>query len=41
MTSTFATCITSALGLLAVAPGAFGVHGFKDSLTQNGTAAVC
>ena len=28
------------MGLLAVALGAFGAHGLKDLLAQNGTAAI-
>lgn len=32
--------IAAALGLLAVALGAFGAHGLKDLLAQNGTAAI-
>jgi uncharacterized membrane protein YgdD (TMEM256/DUF423 family) len=40
MTSTPATRIAAAMGLLAVALGAFGAHGLKDLLTQNGSAAI-
>jgi uncharacterized membrane protein YgdD (TMEM256/DUF423 family) len=40
MTSTLATRIAAATGLLAVALGAFGAHGLKDLLAQNGTAAI-
>ena len=40
MTSTLATRIAAAMGLLAVALGAFGAHGLKDLLAQNGTIAV-
>ncbi len=32
--------LAPAYGFLAVALGAFGAHGFKDLLTQNGTAAI-
>ncbi|MGA2787284.1 MAG: DUF423 domain-containing protein [Verrucomicrobiota bacterium] len=32
--------IAAAMGLLAVALGAFGAHGLKDLLAQNGTAAI-
>ena len=32
--------IAAAAGLLAVALGAFGAHGLKDLLLQNGTAAI-
>ena len=35
-----ATRIAAATGLFAVALGAFGAHGLKDLLAQNGTAAV-
>lgn len=31
--------VSAMLGFLAVALGAFGAHGLKDLLTQNGTAA--
>jgi uncharacterized membrane protein YgdD (TMEM256/DUF423 family) len=34
------TRIAAATGFLAVALGAFGAHGLKDILAQNGTAAV-
>lgn len=40
MTSSLATRIAAAMGLLAVALGAFGAHGLKDLLAQNGTIAV-
>ena len=40
MSSTLATRIAAAMGLLAVVLGAFGAHGLKDLLAQNGTAAV-
>ena len=40
MNSTPATRIAAAMGLLAVALGAFGAHGLKDLLAQNGTTAI-
>lgn len=40
MNSRTATRIAAALGLLAVALGAFGAHGLKSLLAQNGTAAI-
>ena len=40
MTSAPATRIAAAMGLLAMALGAFGAHGLKELLAQNGTAAV-
>jgi uncharacterized membrane protein YgdD (TMEM256/DUF423 family) len=40
MTSTLATRIAATMGLLAVGLGAFGAHGLKDLLAQNGTAAI-
>jgi uncharacterized membrane protein YgdD (TMEM256/DUF423 family) len=40
MNSTLATRIAAAMGLLAVALGAFGAHGLKDLLAHNGTTAV-
>lgn len=40
MTSILATRIAAAMGLLAVALGAFGAHGFKELLAQNGTSAL-
>ena len=40
MNSATATRIAAAAGLLAVALGAFGAHGLKDLLAQNGTAAI-
>jgi uncharacterized membrane protein YgdD (TMEM256/DUF423 family) len=36
----FASRIAAATGLLAVALGAFGAHGLKNLLAQNGTAAI-
>jgi len=35
-----ATRIAAAMGLLAVALGAFGAHGLNTLLTQNGTTAI-
>jgi uncharacterized membrane protein YgdD (TMEM256/DUF423 family) len=35
-----ATRIAAMLGLLAVALGAFGAHGLKELLAQNGTSAI-
>lgn len=40
MSSATATRIAAAAGLLAVAFGAFGAHGLKNLLAQNGTAAI-
>ena len=40
MSSTLATRIAAAMGLLAVVLGAFGAHGLKDLLAQNGTMAI-
>jgi uncharacterized membrane protein YgdD (TMEM256/DUF423 family) len=40
MTSTLASRISALLGLLAVALGAFGAHGMKAILSQNGTTAI-
>jgi uncharacterized membrane protein YgdD (TMEM256/DUF423 family) len=40
MTNTIATRIAAVLGALAVTLGAFGAHGLKDLLAQNGTAAI-
>ena len=40
MSGTTATRIAAATGFLAVALGAFGAHGLKDILAQNGTAAI-
>ena len=40
MSGAMATRIAAATGFLAVALGAFGAHGLKDLLTQNGTAAI-
>ena len=40
MNSTLATRIAAAIGLLAVVLGAFGAHGLKDLLAQNGTAVI-
>ena len=39
-THVFATRVAVTAGLLAVALGAFGAHGLKDLLAQNGTANV-
>jgi len=36
----FTTRIAAAMGFLAVALGAFGAHGLKDLLAQNGTTAI-
>jgi uncharacterized membrane protein YgdD (TMEM256/DUF423 family) len=36
----FFTRIAAAMGFLAVALGAFGAHGLKGLLAQNGTAAI-
>jgi len=35
-----ASRVAAILGLLAVALGAFGAHGLKDLLAQNGTTAI-
>lgn len=40
MNSATATRIAATAGLLAVALGAFGAHGLKDLLANNGTAAI-
>ena len=40
MPSALPTRIAAAVGLLAVALGAFGAHGLKDLLAQNGTTAI-
>jgi uncharacterized membrane protein YgdD (TMEM256/DUF423 family) len=40
MTDATATRIAAATGFLAVGLGAFGAHGLKDVLTQNGTLAI-
>ena len=40
MTNITATRIAAATGFLAVVLGAFGAHGLKDLLAQNGTAAI-
>jgi uncharacterized membrane protein YgdD (TMEM256/DUF423 family) len=40
MNSTLATRIAAAMGLLAVALGAFGAHGLRELLALNGTAAI-
>ena len=40
MSNTTATRMAAALGALAVTLGAFGAHGLKDLLAQNGTAAI-
>ena len=40
MNPAVASRIAAAAGLLAVALGAFGAHGLKDLLAQNGTAAI-
>ncbi len=40
MNATLATRIAAAMGLLAVVLGAFGAHGLKELLAQNGTAAI-
>jgi uncharacterized membrane protein YgdD (TMEM256/DUF423 family) len=40
MSGAAATRIAAAAGFLAVALGAFGAHGLKDILAQNGTAAI-
>ena len=40
MTSALSTRLSALAGLLAVALGAFGAHGLKDLLAQNGTAAI-
>lgn len=40
MTGPTATRVAAAAGLLAVVLGAFGAHGLKNLLAQNGTAAI-
>ena len=40
MNQTLATRIAAALGFLAVVLGAFGAHGLKALLAQNGTTAI-
>ncbi len=40
MTDAAHTRIAAAAGFLAVALGAFGAHGLKEMLVQNGTAAI-
>ena len=40
MTNTLAIRVAAILGFLAVSLGAFGAHGLKDLLTQNGTVAI-
>lgn len=40
MTNTLAVRVAAGLGFLAVALGAFGAHGLKDVLAQNGTVAI-
>jgi uncharacterized membrane protein YgdD (TMEM256/DUF423 family) len=40
MTNSMATRLAAAAGALAVALGAFGAHGLKELLVQNGMAAV-
>jgi uncharacterized membrane protein YgdD (TMEM256/DUF423 family) len=40
MTNTTATRTAAALSALAVTLGAFGAHGLKELLAQNGTAAI-
>jgi uncharacterized membrane protein YgdD (TMEM256/DUF423 family) len=40
MTNTTATRMAAASGALAVTFGAFGAHGLKELLAQNGTAAI-
>jgi uncharacterized membrane protein YgdD (TMEM256/DUF423 family) len=40
MTNSSAWRVAAALGFLAVALGAFGAHGLKNLLDQNGTAAI-
>ena len=40
MTRRTATRIAAATGFLAVTLGAFGAHGLKEILAQNGTAAI-
>ena len=40
MTNTTATRLAAASGALAVILGAFGAHGLRELLAQNGTAAI-
>ena len=40
MTNTNATRVAAVTGFLAVALGAFGAHGLKEILAQNGTATI-
>ncbi len=40
LTNTSATRVAAIAGFLAVALGAFGAHGLKEILAQNGTAAI-
>jgi len=40
MTDTLRTRIAAGAGFLAVALGAFGAHGLRDILAQNGTTAI-
>ena len=40
MTSSLTTRLSALMGLLAVALGAFGAHGLKTLLAQNGTADI-
>jgi uncharacterized membrane protein YgdD (TMEM256/DUF423 family) len=40
MKSTTATRVAAAMGFLAVALGAFGAHGLKETLTANQTVAI-
>jgi len=40
MTNVTTTRVAAAAGFLAVALGAFGAHGLKNVLAQNGTAAI-
>lgn len=40
MTNTLATRVAAILGFLAVALGAFGAHGLKDTLAQHATTAI-
>ena len=40
MSNAVASRIAAALGFLAVALGAFGAHGLKDLLAQNGTTGI-
>ena len=40
MTNSLATRLAALMGFLAVALGAFGAHGLKDTLAANGTGAI-